>query len=316
MKLNNSQLINYKDRIKFSRDDKIKYQTQIDNLVSSIESKILEHVDVRVLKVLQSGSWKKGTIIKPKDNVSIDIDLVFFLDITSDEYYLLHQTRDLLVPILKSVYPNKNDSDFWVNPKTAGLEFVSSGLNVDIVPVGKTNDSDYVAQPDSDSDIYFTSPTKQLEFISNIKNSNPNYTTIVRILKKWRNVQGVKLSSFAIELIVAYLDLNNGVQSDIYEAILRFFRLISKKVFPVLLFNAKYGTYKHDGSHVYIADPTYEENNIMKNVSNLDWGMIRIKADGAFETLLLAEEEEYISTTVDLWKEVFGINFNINPLEN
>lgn len=316
MNLNNLQLTNYKDRIKFSKEDKQKYQTQIDHLISSIETKILEHIDVRVTKVLQSGSWKKGTIIKPKDGVPIDIDLIFFLNIESHEYSVLHQANDSVIHILKSIYPQKNDEDFWDNPRTAGLEFVTSGLNVDIVPVGKTNDPDYVAQPDKDSGVYFTSPKKQLEFISNRKLANVNYTTIVRILKKWRNVQDVKLSSFAIELIVAYLDINKGVQTDIQEAILRFFRLVSKKKFPVLLFNAPYGSYQHDGSHVYIADPTHEENNVVKSVSNLEWNLVRIKADSAFETLLLAEEEEYITPTIDLWKEVFGVDFNIDPIEN
>ena len=78
MNLNNSQLINYKDRIKFTNEDKLRYQDQIDHLVSSIESKIRERTDTRVIKVLQAGSWKKGTILKPKDDIPFDIDLIFF----------------------------------------------------------------------------------------------------------------------------------------------------------------------------------------------------------------------------------------------
>ena len=120
MKLNNAQLINYKERIKFSDDDKLKYQPQIDHLVESIETKIREHVDVRVLKVLQAGSWKKGTILKPKDDVPIDIDLVLFLDIDASEYATLHSANQLMLPILKSIYWNKDDEDFWDNPKQRG----------------------------------------------------------------------------------------------------------------------------------------------------------------------------------------------------
>ena len=316
MNFSNTQLINYKDRIKFSREDKQKYQAQIDYLISSIESRILQEIDTKVLKVLQSGSWKKGTIIKPKDDVPIDIDLIFFLDIYKEDYSTLYHANELILPILKSIYPQKNDTDFWDSSKTAGLEFVNSGLNVDIIPVGKTSDPDYVAQPDENGTVYFTSPIKQLEFISDRRKANSNYATIVRLLKKWRNFNDVKLSSFAIELIVAHLDINKGIEQNIQESLLRFFRLVSKKQFPVLLFHAKYGTYQNDGSHVYIADPTYEENNIVRSISDLDWNLVRIKADTAFETLLLAEEEEYITSTVDLWKEVFGVDFNINPIEN
>lgn len=316
MNLGNIQLINYKERIKFSDEDKKEHQIQIDNLISSVEAKIKELIGTKVIKVLQSGSWRKNTIIKPKDGVPIDIDLVFFLDIDKDDYETLFHANDLILPILKSIYPNKKDDDFWNNPKTAGLEFIESGLNVDIVPVGKTDVADYVAQPDQGGKIYFTSPKKQLQFISDRKSSNLNYTTIVRILKKWRNFHDVDLSSFAIELIIAHLDIEKGVESNIQEAILRFFKLISKKQFPIILFDVPYGSYSHDGSHVYIADPTYKTNNIVSGVTDLEWNMVRIKADAAFETLILAECEEFISTTVGLWKEVFGTDFNIDPIGN
>ena len=286
-------------------------------MVTSLETKIREHavLDTRVVKVLQGGSWKKGTILKPKDDVPVDIDLIFFLDIDTQVYSTLHTANDLILPILKSIYPTKKDEDFWDNPKTAGVEFVDSGLNVDIIPVGKTAHVDYVAQPDKDFDLYYTSPKNQLQFISDRKEANTNYTTIVRLLKKWRNFQDIKLSSFAIELIVAHLDINKGIETDIHEAILRFFKMVSKKQFPTLLFHVPYESYQHDGSHVYIADPTNDANNIARSVSNLEWGLVRIKADTAFETLLLAEEEEYMNSTMDLWKEVFGTDFNIDPIE-
>ncbi|MCB9818378.1 nucleotidyltransferase [Candidatus Nomurabacteria bacterium] len=316
MNLSNAQLLNFKDRIKFTDEDKRKFQPQIDHLVSSIKSHISEKTDTRVLKVLQCGSWRKGTILKPKDDVPVDIDLVFFLDIDHEDIDSLEQANNFILPILKSIYPKKEDKDFWDSPKTAGIEFVASGLNVDVVPVGKTDYEDYVAQPDKDSRQYFTSPKKQLEFISERKEANVNFTAIVRILKKWRNVHDVDLPSFAIELIVAHLDIVKGVEIDIQEAILRFLKLVSKKQMPVILFDTPYGSYAHDGAHTYIADPTNQENNIMKNSSDLDWNRIRIDADTAFETLLLAEEQDHITTTIDLWKEVFGSSFNIDPIEN
>ncbi len=314
MKLNNSQLINFKERIKFSDEDKKYYQPQIDNLISSIQSKIDEHTDTNVKKVLQAGSWRKGTIIKPMDDKPIDIDLVFFLDIDFSNYSTFQEINSLMIPILKKIYPQKKDEDFWNNPKTAGLEFIASGLNVDIVPVRETNVADYVQQPDAHNNKYFTSPKKQLQFISDRKAANTNFTTTVRILKKWKNVHGLVLSSFAIELIVSYLDINFGVENSIEESILRFFKLVSKKQFPVITFNAPYGTYKPDYSNVYIADPTYNENNVTKYISNEEWNLIKTKANTAFDTLFLADEEEYITPTVTLWKEVFGTEFNIDEI--
>ncbi len=315
MNFTDNQLLNYVNRIKFTDEDKKKYQPQIDHLVSSVKQKIAEQTDTNVIKVLQCGSWRKGTILKPKDDVPVDIDLVFFLNIEHGDIESLQQAHDYVLPILKSVYPQKSDSDFWTNPKTAGLEFVDSGLNVDVVPVGKTNVPDYVAQPDSDSGLYFTSPEKQLVFVSERKEQNANFSAIVRLLKKWRDFNEVELSSFAIELIVSHLDIEKGVETNIQESILRFFRLVSKKQMPVILFDVPFGKYVHDGAHVYIADPTNQENNVVKKTTDLEWNMIRIEADRAFETLLLAEEEEHITTVTALWKEVFGPSFNIDPIE-
>ncbi len=315
MKLTNGQLLNYKERIKFGKEEKAEYQDQIDRMIGLIEAAILEHIDTRVIKVRQAGSWRKGTIIKPQHDVPVDIDLIFYLDIDHDEYSDLHHANDKMMPILKSVYPQKNDEDFWDNPRTAGLEFIESGLHVDIVPVGKTNNPDYVAQPDIDGNVYYTSPTKQLEFIKQRKEANPNYTAIVRLIKKWRNFQDIKLSSFAIELIVAHLDITAGVEIDISEAILRFFKLIGKKKFPVILFNAPFGTYEDEGSHVYIADPTHSSNNVVRSMTDSDWGLVRECANTAFDTLVLAEEEPHQTATLDLWKELFGPDFNTNPIE-
>ena len=301
MKFNNAQLINFKERIKFSDEDKKYYQPQIDNLISSIQSKIDEHTDTSVKKVLQAGSWRKGTIIKPMDDKPIDIDLVFFLDIDFSNFSTFQEINSLMIPILKKIYPQKNDEDFWNNPKTAGLEFIASGLNVDIVPVRETNVADYVQQPDAHNNKYFTSPKKQLQFISDRKAANTNFTTIVkqlkfisdrkannsnyasivRILKKWKNYHDIGLSSFAIELIVSYLDINFGVVNSIEESILRFFKLVSKKQFPIITFNAPYGAYKPDKSYVYIADPTYNENNVTKYLTEGEWKTIRTKASNA-----------------------------------
>ncbi|CAM1370539.1 conserved hypothetical protein [Tenacibaculum litopenaei] len=312
MKLNNTQLINFKERIKFSNEDKKKYQSQIDNLISSIQSKINELTDTNVLKVLQAGSWRKGTIIKKMDDNPVDIDLVFFLNVDISNYGTFQEINQLMIPILKLIYPNKNDEDFWDNPKTAGLEFIASGLNVDIVPVRETDVEDYVQQPDINNNRFFTSPKNQLKFISERKETNSNFSTIVRILKKWKNFQEIKLSSFAIELIVAHLDLTEDVETTIEESLLRFYKFIGQKTFPIITFNAPYGNYKADNSCIYIADPTFNENNVTKYVSNNDWEDIREKANIAFDTILLADEEEYITPTIDLWKEIFGSEFNIN----
>ena len=123
------------------------------------------------------------------------------------------------------------------------------------------------------------------------------------------------MSSFAIELILSHLEIAYGVETNIEESLLRFFKLLGKKQFPTITFNAPYGTYKPDGSFVYIADPTYNENNVTRYLTKNDWDLIREKANIAFDTLILSDEEEYNTPTISLWKELFGNEFNVDEMQ-
>ena len=104
MNYSNQDLLNFVEKIKFKREDKAKYQSQIDYLVSNLSQNIQENTDTKVLKILQSGSWKKGTILKPKDDNPVDIDLVFFLDIDFNNYSTFQKINILIVSFLKKIY--------------------------------------------------------------------------------------------------------------------------------------------------------------------------------------------------------------------
>ena len=315
MNYSNQDLLNFVKKIKFTREDKAKYQNQIDNLIFSLSRHIKEKTDTKVLKVIQSGSWKKGTILKPKDGNPVDIDLVFFLDIEFNNYSTFQEINSLIVSFLKDIYPNKQSSDFWENPKTAGIEFRISGLNVDIVPVREVEVQDYVEQPDKDLNMYFTSPKGQLEFIKKRKEENTNFTSIVRMLKRWKNIKNLRLSSFSIELIAAYLDINKGVESDIQEALIRFFDFLSRKEIPLIHFNAPYGKIPINNDNcLVVIDPTYNENNTTKYLTQTDWKDIQDDAKFAFENIVYANELDYKNETLSLWKNIFGKEFSIDLL--
>ncbi len=313
MHFNNAELLNYAARIKFSNEDKTKYQNQIDNLISSLSDCIKNNSNTKVTKVIQAGSWKKGTILKPDNDNPVDIDLVFFLDIGREDSSTLDEINELLVEFLKLVYPTKNNEDFWDNPKTAGIEFLSSGLNVDIVPVKQIDNSDYVEQPDKNMKTYKTSPKGHIDFISKRKSANPSFSSAVRIIKKWKNLNEVKLSSFAIEMIISYLEITEGVNTNIEDAIVSFFNLIGRKKFPIITFLD--GEINAVNSPVYIADPTNNENNIAEYVSGNEWKSIRDSGNKSFETIMFARELEGKATTLELWKEIFVDSFNISNLE-
>jgi hypothetical protein len=324
MKLNNQQLINFVSRIKFSTQDKSPYKDQIENLKTQLDKYLAEYpLDVEIKKTKQAGSWAKGTILKPSINTDLDIDIIFYLKVGQVDENDLHKINTTIVKLLKKIYPTKEDKDFDKSPKTANVIFRTSGLAVDIVPIIEIMDKypnrrdleGYVFQPDSKSFIwYITSIDKQLSFISDRKISNPNYASIVRILKKWKAVKELPISSFAIELIVAYLDINKGVVSDISEGLLRAWTFLSQKNSPKIYFDTLTIGEISSTDIVQITDPTNTANNVTKYLSKEDWELVRKEADTALDTICLANEKNYESETLNFWKEILGSEFNIDSL--
>ncbi|MCC5612568.1 hypothetical protein LC612_39215 [Nostoc sp. CHAB 5834] len=323
MKLSNQQLINFVNTIKFSTTDKSYYKDQIENLIEQVDLYLTANSTMSVKKVIQCGSWRKSTILRPNLNNILDIDLAFYIDISKiEDINDFHELNSKIVELLIKIYPTKSKDDFKENVKTANVKFLTSGLSVDIVPVidvppGKVNGlSNYVYQPDSKTyNFYITSIRNQINFIVERKKDNTSFTSIVRILKEWKNVKNLNLSSFSIELIISYLDLSKGVITNIEEALLRFFTLISNKNFPKIIFNAPYGEVTNDGSVVYITDPTNKSNNVTKYISAADWKVISNEAEKALDTLSYAQEKTYIGDTIGLWKEIFDSSFTITSVK-
>lgn len=325
MKLNNNELGHFVDKIKLQNDNMSKYRDQINNLKSKLEDKIKndESTGVKVSKYLLAGSWKKHTILKATGDNPIDIDLVLF--VTGDENIQndLKKVHDYIVNYLQEIYPTKdipNDVDAEGNTKSITIRFSGSGLEVDIVPVVPiSSPENYVWQPQrGGGGKYITSVENHLDFSLSLRKANPSYTSIVRVLKWWKNEKELKpyedeggISSFAIELIVGYLDLTKGVESNIEEAIIRFFQFLSESTFPDIQFAHAINNIPYYNTAIYIADDTNNENNAAKKINNSKWNEIKEEAEEAFDTLNLAQDRNNEGDTINEWKSVFGPTFNI-----
>lgn len=170
MKLENKALTNFVSRIKLNRDSMSGYRDQINNLRDNLKKKIGEDERnaIKVSKFLIAGSWKKHTILRRTGDHPIDVDLVLF--VTGDENLKtdLKKLHDFVYDYLASIYPNKDierDVDMEGNTKSIKVKFVSSGLEVDIVPVVPLEDpSGYVFQPQrGGGGTYITSVDGQLQ---------------------------------------------------------------------------------------------------------------------------------------------------------
>ena len=325
MKLKNEEIGCFVNKIKLQRENMSKYRDQINNLKTRLENKIEENESsgLKVYKYLLAGSWKKHTILKSTGDNPIDIDLVLFVTGDANIQNDLKRLHDFIIKYLQEIYPTKNiykDVDAEGNTKSITIRFNSSGLEVDIVPVVQiSNPEKYVWHPQrGGGGKYITSIENHLDFSLNLRKANPSYTSIVRALKWWRNYKELKpngneggISSYAIELIVAYLDLHQGVESNIEEAIIRFFQFLSEPAFPVIKFAHAINKIPYYSTAVYIADDTNNENNAAKKINHSKWIEVKEEAEEAFDTLNLAQDRNNDGDTINEWKSVFGPTFNI-----
>lgn len=325
MKLTNSQLQNFIKKIKLLPENMPKYRDQVNNLKTSLQTKIDndKKTGLRVTKYLLAGSWKKHTILRHTGENPIDIDLILFVEGDDNIQNDLKKLHDFVVRYLEEIYPQKdikNDVDAEGNTKSIKIKFSGTGLEVDIVPVVPiTNPKDYVWQPQrGGGGKYITSVTNQLDFSTFCRNQNPSYTSIVRAIKWWRNYKELKptddepgLSSFAIELIVAHLDITQKVEQNIEEGIIRFFQFLSTSNFPIITFKGAINSVPKFDTAIFIADNTNNENNVAKKLDQSKWKEITNEASEAFDTLNNAQSKNFEGDTIDEWKSVFGPSFNI-----
>lgn len=325
MKLNNTELGHFVDKIKLQNENMSKYRDQINNLKAKLEDKIKndESTGIKVSKYLLAGSWKKRTILKATGDNPIDIDLVLFVTGDDNLQNDLKKVHDYIVNYLEEIYPTKDinkDVDADGNTKSITIRFSGSGLEVDIVPVVPLSSPEkYVWQPQrGGGGKYRTSVEKHLDFSLNLRHANPSYTSIVRALKWWKNYKELYpykdeggISSFAIELIVGYLDTNKGVETNIEEGIIRFFQFISESTFPNISFSHAINKIPCYDTAIYIADDTNNENNAAKKINHSKWNEIKEEAAEAFDILNLAQYRNNEGDTINEWKSVFGPTFNI-----
>ena len=312
MEYTNQQLSNFVKRIKLTQEQKSSYADQIDNLKENVLKAINGMENTRVTKVRRAGSWKKGTALAPKGDYPLDIDMVFFLELEENTSFDAEELREEIIKVLCDAYPNKERSDFADGQKTIGVVFRGSGLEVDIVPfIPEKGNTTYGRQPRKklNSGEFKTSVEKQLDFISEIKDRCSNFTSIVRILKSWRNYQELELSSFSIELAVAHLTKEGRISvSSINQAVITFFEFFGNGNPIEVYFSGAIGS--QTGSAPWIADPTNNENNTVR-LSDSEWHEVVEAAERGFETISYARAVQETGKTLNFWKEVFGPTFNI-----
>jgi Nrap protein PAP/OAS1-like domain 5 len=298
------------------RGKRKEYLDQVDFLIGRLKKKIDDDSSFKVKAFKKTGSLMKGTVLKPKPDYGVDADIAVFLDLSEAEKDDVDKLHQIICDLLIAVYPTKTRDDFQVQPRTLGIHFHDSGLDVDLVPVIPIpNEPDYGWQPSSQQgDPIKTSIQKQLSFIKKRCDADGRYRTLVRLLKKWRNEQELdNLRSFMIELVVAHVYDRDGVATSLESGLQRFFLYIAQSglkdpiIFPEL---GKVTTFPSD--LVVILDPVNKQNNVGMRLTDNERKEIVRAAETAWSTIEAASWKSTKGETLDYWKEVMGRSFTVD----
>lgn len=316
VQLTDAQLGFYVDDVlAFKREHKQGYQSQIDYLIQTLTSAINANTGLGVTKIIQAGSWAKGTALRPRDGIDLDIDLIVYLDATEADRTEVAKLHSKIVELLKKTYAQKSAEDFKPSKKTVGIEFRTSGLKVDLVPAIPIKDpAEFVWQPEVGGlGSYRTSPPGQLAFVREIKQRDSRFATIVRLLKRWRHRAELEApSSFVLELITGHVGRLHGTPPSIEEGLLQVLVYIAQsELRERIAFSGAIGAFPKAEQLVRIHDPTNNENNAAARITDAERVEIVAAAARAAEAINRARWRREKGDTLDAWKGVMGTPFRV-----
>lgn len=299
--------------LKLPRGKRQEYLTQVDYLIDRMQAEIDKNSSFAVKKFSKTGSLWKGTVLKPRGVNGVDADIAVDLDVSEASKDDLTSMHRIILDLLCAVYPQKKREDFQVQPRTLGIHFRDSGLDVDLVPVIPIPaEPGYGWQPSSQGAAPVkTSVQGQLSFIKARGDADPRYRTLVRLIKGWRNVRELDaLRSFAIELVLAHLQDTESIAESLEKGLLRFFRYVAQtELRQPISFPENGSVTAYPKDEVVILDPVNKDNNVAARLTNTERCETVKQATEAWELITTARRNGFKGETVEYWREVFGRSF-------
>lgn len=316
--VNNADIKRFAEqRVNLRKEDADDLRQQAGRLAQKLTNYISDHPHFELRRLMLSGSLAKGTALK---SIS-DVDMACYV---SSEV-APHSTRELiewLVVRLRTAFPNFTPDQVYPKEYSIGVRFLTTGNEIDIVPILYSGDSDWrgnLVSKDTGEKL-MTSIPLHLEFVRKRKQANNiHYAQLVRLLKFWCNLrkaedENFRCKSFMIELIIAHLADRGMVLNDYPNALANIFAFIGSDEFKTTIaFSDYYDPQTCEASlqPVRVWDPVNNKNNVAKlyNLENkskiVDAAM---DAGDAVDSALRAVTK---SEAVRYWQKVFGPTFNV-----
>lgn len=314
MLFTNSDLENFIENKVNVKKEKVKgYREQVNRLRDNLADYIKDHPDFGLIKMLHSGSVRKGTAISTLN----DMDVAVYVKAAEVEKYseeeVLEYIKDGLVKVYKRY--NMTEDQFSIGTHCVKVSFKGSGLDVDIVPIipnGEPNDLGHLIASDTGNRV-LTSIPLHLDFIRKRKNSHSNYAQMVRVTKWWRNKRDFKMKSFIIEMIWAHIADTEGISNDVVTALEQFFRfVVNTELNEPIIFEDYYNksdvTINEGLPNIF--DPVNPENNLGASLDTIKLDRIIEEADDALGSLALAKQASTKAVATAQLQQIFGSSFS------
>jgi len=290
------------ERVNLGREDAEELRAQANRLRDRLEKYLEENPHFELRKMLLSGSLAKGTALK---TIS-DIDVACYVSSESAPQKIA-ELIDYLAKRLEKAF-------------SVGVKFVSTGNEVDVVPILYSGDpewrGDLISQDTGDR--LMTSVPMHLEFIRKRKKANDqDYAQVVRLVKHWCELRkqedsDFRFKSFMVELILAHLADRGTNLADYPEALASFFNQIVVDQFKTTIaFSDFYDprTCKATTDQIRIWDPVNCENNVAKLYTVQNKAKVVAAALDAGDAIDSALRAVTKGDTVRYWQKVFGPTF-------
>lgn len=303
------------DHVNLKRDDAKDLREQVWRLRDKLEVYVQGHPDFELKKMLLSGSLAKGTALKSIN----DIDVACYVSANKAPTNL-GDLIPFLAEKLRKAFANFKPEQVTPNSYSVTVQFISSGLRVDVVPILYEDDPQwrgYLISQDNGEKL-LTSIPMHLDFTRCRKQANKtHFAQIVRLVKFWarqrkKHDAEFRLKSFMIELIIAYLADDGLNLADYPEALAAIFSFIATNQFKsIISFADNYSTSSCPASThpIRIWDPVNCENNVAKLYTEAQRDKIidaALDAGDAIDSALRAPTK---GETLTYWRKVFGQSF-------
>lgn len=313
-------LANYAaQRVNLPSVDAQKYRKQVRNLREQLERKIAEDPDYGLVKMLHSGSVRKGTALKTTSDMDIAVYVKAAAAPAGSDRELIPWMNDRL----KEAFSQLKDDQFEEQDHCVTLTFVGSGLSVDAVPViyeGESDNIGYLVNKNT-GDRLLTSVSRHIEFIKTRKDEHPgNYAQVVRLVKWWvkemkrKHGDGFRFKSFMVELVLAHLADRGQNLDDYVGAMEAFFDyLLDTEFAERIAFTDFYDSTDLPASTdavVEIFDPVNAGNNVAERYTETHRMLILEAAEEAADAIAEAHYSDTKGRAVALWQTILGSTFN------